>query len=298
MPTCEVWAAPARAIPSHEKAVAAMPALFAHLALAALAAGLVALVPHTGAVAQTGASPWAEDHASRARLVAGEATPEARWAGLEIALDEGFKTYWRTPGESGIPAELDWTGSRNVASVEVDWPAPARFDDPYGAYYGYLEHVVLPLRVTPVDPAEPVTLSLSMFYGVCKDICIPATGEMALELPPEPVASAVVVARARERVPTRTPLGDTEGPLAVLAVTPVEGDTLAVRVRAPEGAILLAEGPDDAWFLAPGATMDQNGVFTVEVAQKPRGATGRVPLRLTLVAGDAAIEVEAETDLE
>jgi DsbC/DsbD-like thiol-disulfide interchange protein len=276
-----------------------MPAHAPILALLALSVAFAppAVAPAQAQAAPAGVSPWSDDHASRARLLGGEVEDGARWAGLEIEMDPGYKTYWRHPGDSGIPAEFDWTGSRNVASVEIAWPAPGRFEDPFGAYYGYLDHVVLPLKVTPEDPTEPAVLSLSLFYGVCKEICIPATAEASLTLPPEPIASEVAIARALEAVPTPTPLGETDGPLAVLAVEPAGEDALGVRVRAPEGAILLAEGPDDRWFLAPGAAPDAAGVFTVEIAHAPKDAAGPVPVRLTLVAGEDAIEVETLASL-
>lgn len=268
-----------------------------HAAIALVTVALAALVPPPARAAPEGASPWADDHASRARLITGEGDQETRWAGLEIELEAGYKTYWRNPGDSGIPAELDWSGSRNVAAVTVEWPAPERYDDTYGAYFGYSDRVVLPVRVTPVDPSAPATLSLSLFYGVCKDICIPATGEMALTLAPVPASIDGVVAQARAAVPTPTPLGETRGPLAILGIEPAGEDLLAVRVRAPQDATLFAEGPDDSWFLAPSARMDASGVFTLEIAQRPSGVAGPVPLRLTLVGGGTAIEVEAPASM-
>lgn len=270
-----------------------MPAHALNLALLAVSVALAGLALVPAEAAPTGVSPWSDDHASRARLLAGDVEEGARWAGLEIEMDPGYKTYWRHPGDSGIPAEFDWTGSENVAAVEIAWPAPGRYEDPFGAYYGYLEHVVLPLKVTPEDPSEPAVLSLSLFYGVCKEICIPATAEASLTLPPEANGSDVAIARALEAVPRRTPLGETDGALAVLAVEPAGEEALAVRVRAPEGAVLLAEGPDDRWFLAPAAEPDSEGVFAVEIAHAPKDAAGPVPVRLTLVADGEAIEVEA-----
>ncbi|WP_372425358.1 protein-disulfide reductase DsbD domain-containing protein [Salinarimonas chemoclinalis] len=275
----------------------AMPILANVLVAAGALLAAAALVPAAEA-APTGVSPWSDDHASRARLLSGDATPQERWAGLEIEMEPGYRTYWRTPGDSGIPAELDWSGSRNVASVEVEWPAPARFADPYGAYYGYEDHVVLPLRVTPEDPSAPVSLSLSLFYGVCKEICIPATAEAALTLPPEPVGGTPAIARARETVPARVALGEAARGLAVRAVAAAGADRLAVTVAAPPGALLLAEGPDSGWFLAADEAADAHGVVAIEIVHRPRDATGELPLRLTLVAPDGAIEVETLVALD
>lgn len=103
----------------------------AALLAAALSLAVTALVPPALA-AGPGASAWVENPRSRVRLIAGEATPNARRAGLEIRLDPDHKTYWRNAGDSGLPPTFDWAGSRNVEKVEVAWPAPERFADPSG----------------------------------------------------------------------------------------------------------------------------------------------------------------------
>src|SRR5215212_7303543 len=92
---------------------------------------LTLLVPVQGTSAQE-ASSWAQGHSSRVRLVAGGGTAGSQLAGVQIELDAGFKTYWRTPGEAGLPPTFDWSKSANVEAIEVLWPAPSRFDDPGG----------------------------------------------------------------------------------------------------------------------------------------------------------------------
>ena len=91
---------------------------------------------------------------SRARLVA-----DARGAGFEIALAPGAITYWRDPGEAGVPPTFDFSGSANLAKAEVEYPAPERIAEPDGSTaFGYDASVILPIRVTPADPAKPVRL--------------------------------------------------------------------------------------------------------------------------------------------
>ena len=69
-------------------------------------------------------------------------------AGVEIRLDAGWKTYWRDPGDSGVPPTFDFSGSDNVKSVTVQWPAPERFPDGAGGNsIGYVGRVILPLRM-------------------------------------------------------------------------------------------------------------------------------------------------------
>ena len=67
---------------------------------------------------------WVQGLHSRARLLSGDRKGGEWLAGIEIALDPGFKTYWRNPGESGLPPRFDWSGSENVKSVDIRWPAP------------------------------------------------------------------------------------------------------------------------------------------------------------------------------
>jgi DsbC/DsbD-like thiol-disulfide interchange protein len=268
-----------------------------------LASLLLALLPASAAAAGE-ASPWAEGHRSRVRLVAGgsEAGGVARLAGIEMALDAGFKTYWRTPGESGLPPAFDWSGSENLAKADVLWPAPSRFEDAGGVSYGYKDQVVLPVRAIAKDSSKPVRLRLRLDYGVCKDICIPAQATLALELPGGEAAHGAAIEKALARVPKPQPLG-APGDLSVLGLEPtrVAGKpALAVAVRAPPDADLFVEGPD-TWYLGAKAmqagTEPGSGEFVVEVFDRPKDATGRLGLRLTLVAGGRAVEATASLDL-
>jgi DsbC/DsbD-like thiol-disulfide interchange protein len=254
------------------------------------------------------ASGWVEGHRSRVRLIAGEAAARERWAGIEIALDPGFKTYWRNPGESGLPPSFDWSRSANVETIELLWPAPTRLKDGGGVFYGYAGGVVFPVRVIPRDPNKPVRLTLTIDYGVCKDICIPAQADLSLDLAVQSEDSfAALIRQTRARVPRRQALG-AEGDLSILGVEPVRGGgkpQVKVSVRAPAGMAphLFAEGPD-GWFLATSEAMipattdtaNKSGAFLVEIDPPPNGGAGAVPLRLTLVAGDRAVETVASLD--
>jgi DsbC/DsbD-like thiol-disulfide interchange protein len=256
---------------------------------------LAAAMTAAGAAFAADASPWSQGFHSRVRLIAGgEAGPE-RLAGIEIVLDDGFKTYWRNPGDAGLPPRFDWSGSSNAAAIDLRWPYPSRRDDAGGVTYGYGERVVLPVRVTPADPAKPVQLKLSLDYGVCKDICIPAHAELALDMTGDGAHRQAVEA-AEAKVPRPQPLG-AEGPLSVLGVAPAPGDkpTLAVRVRAPAGTTpsLFAEAPE-GWFLSSSAPNGDS--FTVTVEERPSDAPAAAPVRLTLVAGGRAVETELRLD--
>jgi DsbC/DsbD-like thiol-disulfide interchange protein len=132
------------------------------------------------------ASAWVELHASRARLVAGESgtTAGTRLVGVEIAMADGWKTYWRMPGDAGVPPTFDWSGSSNAANIKVLYPAPTRMAEAGGEVIGYKHAVLFPVEVTPQDPARPVALKLSVELGICREICVPATATFELVLPP------------------------------------------------------------------------------------------------------------------
>ena len=149
------------------------------------------------ATASTGA--WAGELShSQARLLQGDFNGESWSAGVRIDLAEGWKTYWRMPGEAGIAPHFDWTGSRNVAGVEVRWPAPGRYQDASGETIGYANRVVFPLTVRPADPSRPVVLALDLSYAVCKDLCVPARVELRQVLDQAPAMSTPAAALIRQ----------------------------------------------------------------------------------------------------
>jgi DsbC/DsbD-like thiol-disulfide interchange protein len=241
-------------------------------------------------------SASAQGFHSRARLISGGQQGDVWLAGIEITLDQGFKTYWRNPGDSGLPPRFDWSASENVAGTEVRFPAPYRHEDAAGVAYVYGKKVVLPVLIKPKDKGKPVRLALSADYGVCKDICIPARADMILDLTADgPDRSAVEAALAK--VPRPQALG-AQADLSVLSVEPVTQDkpTFAVTVRVPEGAkpSLFAEGPEN-WYVSTSLPDDANR-FTLVVEEKPKDASGPVPVRLTLVAGGKSVETQVSLD--
>ena len=102
-------------------------------------------------------------------------------AGVQIKLKPGWKTYWRTPGDSGIPPSFDWSRSRNLEKAEIKWPVPQRFTEHGETIYGYRDEVVFPVSVWPKNSDEPVKLSLSLFYAVCREICVPVQADVQVE---------------------------------------------------------------------------------------------------------------------
>ncbi|MBF9231794.1 protein-disulfide reductase DsbD domain-containing protein [Microvirga alba] len=241
-------------------------------------------------------SAWSQGLHSRVRLIAGGQKEDRILAGIEIALDSGFKTYWRTPGESGLPPRFDWSGSENVAEVAIQWPTPIRYEDAGGVAYAYSHDVILPVFVKASEPGKPIKLALTVEYGVCKDICIPASAELTATLAGEGQDRAAIE-QALAKVPRPQPLG-ASGELSVVSVEPLPGTQLRfnVTVRTPAGSqpALFAEGPENWYFSTSQA--DGTNHFVVTIEEKPQNATGPTRLALTLAAGEQAIETDVTLD--
>ena len=162
------------------------------------------------AKAESGAAPlntaWQKMHASRVRMIAGGANFPARgwsYVGVQLQLKKGWKTYWRSPGDTGMPPQFDWSGSQNLKKAEVLFPAPSKYESPYAASIGYKREVVLPVRIIAKDPSKPVKVRLDFGYGVCAQICISGEAKLRLLLPPRRKGVSELLAAYRKRVPQR-----------------------------------------------------------------------------------------------
>ena len=255
------------------------------------------------------ASAWDGEMHAAARLIAGAAVQSigTTWlrSGVEIRLDPGWKTYWRYPGDSGVPPILDFAGSENVKSVTALWPAPKRFDDGAGGQsIGYLGDVVLPLRIAPGNPDKPSALHVKLDYAICGNLCVPAQASLDLVLSGKPGAEEGALAAAEARVPRHVPLG-AGGDLIIRAVHRVADGGRArvvVEVAAPAGTPvdLFAEGPTPDWALPlPKPDDAAAGVrrFTFDLDGLPPGASAEgATLTLTAVSPTDAVEVQAHLD--
>src|SRR3974390_1176304 len=126
----------------------------------------------SAAVHAEDASPWQRDGHSAVRLLAGSRSGAVLLGGVAFQLQPGWKTYWRTPGDSGVPPRFDFSKSENIEAVTVLWPAPLKFDDGAGGHsMGYHDGIVLPLRIVPKNADKPVMLRADINYGGCEKTC-------------------------------------------------------------------------------------------------------------------------------
>jgi DsbC/DsbD-like thiol-disulfide interchange protein len=276
--------------------------------IGAVGLGLAAFLIAAHAHAADG-SAWDGDERSAVRLIAGETKSVGDAplrAGIEIRLAPGWKTYWRYPGDSGVPPRFDFAGSTNVQQATVQWPTPHRFADGGGQSIGYAGNVVLPVQVQAKDSTKPVTLRLKVEYAICEKLCVPAEGSVELPLVAGGNSSSnEALAAAEARVPKPASVGE-NAPLAVRGVQEEPGSRFTrviVDVAAPEGepVDLFAEGPSLEWALP--VPMPVAGAppglhrFAFDLDGLPPGASphGAV-LTLTAGAGSAAIEVKTKLE--
>jgi suppressor for copper-sensitivity B len=262
-----------------------------------------------GSEARADTGAWAESAHARARLVAAAAdTGKTRIVGLglEIKLEPGWKTYWRAPGEGGMPPRFDWTGSANLAQIAIVWPVPQRFEIGGMESLGYADHVILPLDMTLAKAGEPVAARLLLHYAVCREICMLVEARLALDLPagaagktPPPSSNAGEIARFRARAPRA---GETFDWLIAgvrghrLGGPGAEGRDVVVIDVANDGEPfahpeLLIEGPPGLRFGKAVTKLGPDGRrarFVAPVQAQGPAAPGTVEIVLTLIDAERA----------
>jgi DsbC/DsbD-like thiol-disulfide interchange protein len=252
-------------------------------------------------------SAWSESSHSALRLMSGgpvPGKPGVHLAAISIRMNRGFKTYWRHPGDTGVPPVFRFDESENVGTAEIRFPAPLRFPDGAGGHsIGYDgAEVIFPVHVTAKDPAKPVILKLSADYAVCEKLCVPASGQAILPLPDRASKNQQAVINAADRlVPHHSALA-ADGPLSVMALHKGrEPEQIIVEVRAPGGAPTLFMEGEQPWFFEPrDAEQKDRNTYLLPVAvierSKAADCTG-ADVTLTLVSGETAIEVKTRLDL-
>ncbi|RTM14506.1 MAG: cytochrome C biogenesis protein [Bradyrhizobiaceae bacterium] len=249
------------------------------------------------------ASPWQRDGHSAVRLLAGSRSGAVLLGGIAFQLEHGWKTYWRTPGDSGVPPRFDFSKSENVEAVTVMWPAPLKFDDGAGGHsIGYHDQIVLPLRIVAKAADKPVTLRAEINYAVCEKLCIPVDAKLELGFNNVASTEDANLRAALDTVPKPANIGD-PNPLTIRDVKRDGPKNVVVDVVAPDGSNvnLYVEGPAPDWALPiPEPVKDSpTGVkrFSFELDGLPPGARPEgAALKFTLVGPEKSYEFN--TNLE
>ena len=225
--------------------------------------------------------------------------------GLHFKLKPGWKIYWRSPGDAGLPPRISWKNSKNVASARIEWPAPLRFSVLGLETLGYKKEVVLPLKVVLREKGASV-LTLKLDYLVCEEVCIPYSSKLSLALPggtEKPSSAANLLARYQATVPVRDArhgislngamFQKVEKGIQVMLVADAKAPFVApdVFMEGPEGSyfgrpeVILSEDKKRAWL-----TLKAGGV-------NPSGFE-KQGLVATLVDENRSIEASVPVDFE
>ena len=230
--------------------------------------------------------------------------PSQLVAGIEITLEPGWKTYWRSPGE-GMQPSFSWDESANLKAAEVLWPVPTRFVEPEGTSIGYKGRVLLPVRITPDNPAKPVSLNLAIAYGVCKDICMPVEAQLSLDMdsPAKKNDRAEAVA-ALGRVPRQQGTGAPCPHRFVSAKLSGTADQPVLRVETAydagaEGRDLFVEAPQEAGLGTPtleAGTDAGHATYTATLPPDGVALLKEKPLTFTTLSQQGSCESQAPVE--
>jgi len=221
-------------------------------------------------------------------------------AALHIKLAPGWKTYWRAPGDAGIPTQFDFSGSQNMTGHTTHWPVPSVFWQNGMRSIGYEGQVVLPLRIATVDPDQPVQVDAQVSMGVCEEICIPAHLQIKATLPSRGASDPMIHSALADRPMTQSEAS--VGPV-VCHIEPLDdGLRLHVQVTMPKmgpSEVAAIETADrSVWVAEPKVTRD--GPMLVAVtdlvpANAAPFALDRSGVRVTVFGRNQAVDIQGCT---
>ena len=212
-------------------------------------------------------------------------------AGVRVRLAPGWKTYWRSPGEGGIPPQFDLAGSENLKFVKTHWPRPEVFDQNGFRSIGYQDEVVFPLEITPKTTGEQMTLRGSLDLGVCQDVCMPVSLELSAELP-DPGSPDPIISAALAEVPDRI------DSTVVCRLEPIDdGMQMTARIQLQEssGETAVIELDDRSVWISPSVTERRGDSLHATVDMVPPSgqpfAVDRSSVRVTVLSNGGAVEM-------
>ena len=210
-----------------------------------------------------------------------------------VTMPSGSHTYWKEPGDAGVPPVFAFNGSTNVAKAEVLFPAPTRIKEEGLEAFGYTDHVAFPVAVTLADPGKPASLHLDMTYAVCNKICIPGHAKADLALPVRGEGDDAAIEAAFAAVPQPLTRADQ------LLVTPLPAAAKASWTLTWKGET----GIRDVFAVAPeGYSFDtkqtQPDTWTLVASQTvPSAKAVRLPVTLTIAGEKQNFETVRTIDL-
>ena len=231
-----------------------------------------------------------------ARMLPGWRTASGSYmTALELTLAPDWKTYWRSPGDAGIPPLFDWSGSENLASVRFHWPRPHVFTINGLQSIGYKHQLVLPIELVPQDPSRPIRLHATVDLGVCRDICMPASLSVQADLSGQGAPDAAINAALDARPSTEAEAG--MGRIGCTVDPTPDGLRLSARIALPPtGGVetVVFEPGDGVWSSSAVVTRDGGTLIaTTDLVSNTDApiALNRHAIIVTVLGSDRAVEI-------
>ena len=217
-------------------------------------------------------------------------------AAVRITLNPGWKTYWRAPGDAGIPPQIKWNGSRNMGRIDVQWPTPEVFDQNGMRSIGYANEVVLPLRIEPNDPDGAMRLKATLDIGVCRDICVPQRLKVKAELPPQGTRDARIAAAMVDQPLTADEAG--VGKVTCQLSPTQNGVALKATIHMPSAGgaeVAVVETANPEIWVAEGTTIRSGGTLVAQTEMmhmtEASFMVSRSDLRFTVLGTNHALDI-------
>ncbi len=223
----------------------------------------------------------------------------AQMAGLRITLADGWKTYWRAPGDAGIPPQFSFEGSDNVGDVRVQWPTPQVFHQGGMRSIGYDRQVILPIEIER-ETSGDMTFAGTLAIGVCEDICVPVHLDFAASLPEGGSRDPLIVASLVDR-PLRADEAGVQS--ASCAIRPVAHglEVTATLTLPPVGAaetVVIEASDAQVWVSEPTVSRTGATLTATSIMAHVTGGTfaiDRSDMRFTVLADGTAVDIRGCT---
>ncbi|APX12299.1 protein-disulfide reductase DsbD domain-containing protein [Tateyamaria omphalii] len=242
------------------------------------------------------------DHVVRTEVLQGWDLPNGqRLAAVRLVLAPGWKTYWRAPGDAGIPPHFDWSRARNIGAVSLSWPTPEVHVQNGMRSIGYTDQVVIPMHITPARAGKPMRLRTTLSMGVCSDVCIPHSVKIDEMLDSPDLTPTPAIVAALADMPYSA--SEAEVQSATCRLSPTEhGMQIEARVALPHTGgtevAVIEPGVPGVWVSEARTARSGNTVVAVSEMMHADGgafAVDRSDVRITILGADYAVDVQGCT---
>lgn len=221
-------------------------------------------------------------------------------AGLSVRLAPGWKTYWRAPGDAGIPPSFAWNGSENISGATFHWPVPEVMDQNGMRSIGYTSSVVIPVEFALPDGAAPARMRGEVQIGVCLDICVPALLTFDAVLPLGGTRTPSIVAALVDRPQTEQEAG--VGDVTCTIEPTARGLRVIAKVTMPplgaHEAVVIEAGNQQVWVSEPQTWREAGNLFAQSDMIHVTGGAfslNRSDVRITVLADGRSVDIQGCT---